>query len=161
MTINNTTAPSPPPSTYPPTPSPSRTNWTISELATPVPSVMGVATPSRRVLATALRPPLQLSHSSLEFSLPSGYYDLGIQSGAGRAQVGGHVTFQRFKSLQVAVVVRHWKCELDVNSVGRRPSPLCYHCFLALFSGLVFWFVVRLPANLYLCHVFYVSGQVY
>ena len=48
---------------------------------------MGVATPSRRVLATALRPPLQLSHSVLEFHLPSGYFELGIESGAGRAQV--------------------------------------------------------------------------
>ena len=48
---------------------------------------MGVATPSRHVVATALRPPLQLSHSILEFHLPSGYFDLGIESGAGRAQV--------------------------------------------------------------------------
>ena len=62
-------------------------NWTISELMTPVPSVVGVATPSRRVMATALRPPLQLSHSVLEFRLPSGYFELGIESGAGRAQV--------------------------------------------------------------------------
>lgn len=62
-------------------------NWTISELITPVPSLMGVATPSRHVVATVLRPPLQLSHSVLEFQLPSGYFDLGIESGAGRAQV--------------------------------------------------------------------------
>ena len=62
-------------------------NWTISDLMTPVPSVVGVATPSRRVVATALRPPLQLSHSVLEFRLPSGYFELGIESGAGRAQV--------------------------------------------------------------------------
>ena len=62
-------------------------NWTISDLMTPVPSVVGVATPSRRVVGTALRPPLQLSHSVLEFRLPSGYFELGIESGAGRAQV--------------------------------------------------------------------------
>lgn len=61
-------------------------NWTISDLITPVPSLVGVATPSRHVLATALRPPLQLSHSVLEFHLPSGYFELGIESGAGRAQ---------------------------------------------------------------------------
>lgn len=54
---------------------------------TPVPSLMGVATPSRRVMGTALRPPLQLSHSVLEFRLPPGYFELGIESGAGRAQV--------------------------------------------------------------------------
>lgn len=54
---------------------------------TPVPSLAGIATPSRRVVATALRPPLQLSHSVLEFNLPSGYFELGIESGAGRAQV--------------------------------------------------------------------------
>lgn len=80
-------APTPAPSTFPPTPAPSHMNWTISELITPVPSLMGVATPSRHVVATALRPPLQLSHSVLEFQLPSGYFDLGIESGAGRAQV--------------------------------------------------------------------------
>ena len=60
---------------------------------TPVPSVVGVATPSRRVVATALRPPLQLSHSVLEFRLPSGYFELGIESGAGRAQVNLEVSF--------------------------------------------------------------------
>ncbi|XP_048577373.1 cilia- and flagella-associated protein 47-like isoform X2 [Nematostella vectensis] len=86
VSINNIMAPSPPPSTFPPTPTPSRSNWTIPELDTPAPSIMGIATPSRRVLATALRPPLQVSHTRLEFSLPSGYFDLGIESGAGRAQ---------------------------------------------------------------------------
>ena len=87
MSINHTVAPTPAPSTFPPTPAPSHMNWTISELITPVPSLMGVATPSRHVVATALRPPLQLSHSALEFHLPSGYFELGIESGAGRAQV--------------------------------------------------------------------------
>lgn len=84
--INHTVAPTPAPSTFPPTPAPSHMNWTISELMTPAPSLVDVATPSRRVLATALRPPLQLSHSILEFRLPSGYFELGIESGAGRAQ---------------------------------------------------------------------------
>lgn len=85
--INHTVAPTPAPSMFPPTPAPSHMNWTISELMTPVPSLVDVATPSRRVLATALRPPLQLSHSVLEFHLPAGYFELGIESGAGRAQV--------------------------------------------------------------------------
>ena len=80
-------APTPAPSTFPPTPVPSHMNWTISELVTPAPSLVDVATPSRRVVATALRPPLQMSHSVLEFRLPSGYFELGIESGAGRAQV--------------------------------------------------------------------------
>lgn len=86
VSINHTVAPTPAPSTFPPTPAPSHMNWTISELITPVPSLVGVATPSRHVVATALRPPLQLSHSVLEFHLPSGYFELGIESGAGRAQ---------------------------------------------------------------------------
>lgn len=87
VSINHTVAPTPAPSTFPPTPAPSHMNWTISELITPVPSLAGVATPSRRIVATALRPPLQISHSVLEFHLPSGYFELGIESGAGRAQV--------------------------------------------------------------------------
>lgn len=86
VSINHTVAPTPAPSTFPPTPAPSHMNWTISELITPVPSLAGVATPSRRIVATALRPPLQISHSVLEFHLPSGYFELGIESGAGRAQ---------------------------------------------------------------------------
>ncbi|PFX34680.1 Calponin-likey domain-containing protein 2 [Stylophora pistillata] len=86
VSINHAVAPTPAPSTFPPTPAPSHMNWTISDLVTPLPSLAGVATPSRRVVATALRPPLQLSHSVLEFHLPSGYFDLGIESGAGRAQ---------------------------------------------------------------------------
>ena len=87
VSINHTMAPTPAPSTFPPTPAPSHMNWTISELMTPAPSLVDVATPSRRVVATALRPPLQMSHSVLEFRLPSGYFELGIESGAGRAQV--------------------------------------------------------------------------
>ena len=85
--INNTVAPGAPSSVFHPPPAPSKTNWTISELATPLPSVVETGTPCRRVLATALRPPLQLSHTTLEFNLPSGYFELGIESGAGRAQV--------------------------------------------------------------------------
>ena len=94
VSINHTVAPTPAPSTFPPTPAPSHMNWTISELMTPAPSLVDVATPSRRVLATALRPPLQLSHSILEFRLPSGYFELGIESGAGRAPVYHSVLFR-------------------------------------------------------------------
>ena len=87
MTINDTLAPSPTPSSIPPSPAPSNTNWTLPELDTPPPILPSIPTPSRRVLATALRPPLQISHSHLKFTLPAGYFDLGVQSDAGRVQV--------------------------------------------------------------------------
>jgi hypothetical protein len=87
VTINDTLAPNPAPSSIPSSPAPSNANWTIPELDTPPPTLPSIATPCRRVLATALRPPLQLSHSHLKYSLPAGYFDLGIQSDAGRIQV--------------------------------------------------------------------------
>ena len=44
-------------------------------------------TPSKRVQATALRAPLQVSNTDIDFLLPSGYYEMGIESVAGRAVV--------------------------------------------------------------------------
>ena len=87
VTINDTLAPNPAPSSIPSSPAPSNTNWTIPELDTPPPIHPSVATPCRRVVATALRPPLQLSHSHLKYRLPAGYFDLSVQSDAGRIQV--------------------------------------------------------------------------
>ncbi len=55
------------------------------------------ATPSRRVQATALRPPLQVSNTNIEFVLPSGYYDMGIENAAGRAAVSISNTFNSIK----------------------------------------------------------------
>ena len=87
VTINDTLAPSPPPSTVPPSPAPSSNNWNIPHLESPSPTFSTKATPRLRVQAIALRPPLLISHRQLKFSLPAGYFDLEIQSDAGRIQV--------------------------------------------------------------------------
>ena len=44
-------------------------------------------TPSRRVQGTALRAPLQVSSTEINFHLPSGYLEMGIETSAGRAAV--------------------------------------------------------------------------
>lgn len=44
-------------------------------------------TPSRRVQATALRAPLQITNTEIGFHLPPGYYDMGIENAAGRTEV--------------------------------------------------------------------------
>ncbi|XP_041127618.1 cilia- and flagella-associated protein 47-like isoform X2 [Polyodon spathula] len=70
--INNTRAPSPPPSSIPKTPSVSE-----KHIVTPRPQIVTVDTPSRRVQATALRPPLEISKSKLEF-IHSELRNLGV-----------------------------------------------------------------------------------
>ncbi|XP_066563691.1 cilia- and flagella-associated protein 47-like [Amia ocellicauda] len=66
VTLNNMGAPSPPPSSIPKTPS-----LIEKHIVTPRPQTVHVATPSRRVQATALRPPLEMSKNTLEFQLPA------------------------------------------------------------------------------------------
>ena len=67
-------------------------------------------TPSRRVKATALRSPLQLSAKEIHFSLPSGYFDLNVESYAGRTEVGDEYIFVH--SSWVGMCIQHlysWK----------------------------------------------------
>lgn len=44
-------------------------------------------TPSRRIQGTALRAPLQITNSEVDFYLPPGYYELGVENSAGRTAV--------------------------------------------------------------------------
>ena len=84
VSINQTDAPSPESTPFPPTPAPSTKS--INHIITPRPVIVTVATPRRRIVATALRQPLQLSHSNLDFSLPSGYLDFGIVGSPSQTQ---------------------------------------------------------------------------
>ncbi|XP_069034828.1 cilia- and flagella-associated protein 47-like isoform X2 [Lepisosteus oculatus] len=76
VTLNSTGAPSPPPSSIPKTPS-----LLEKHIVTPRPQTVDVATPSRRVQATALRRLLEMSKSSLEFEIPSALSSLESTSG--------------------------------------------------------------------------------
>ncbi|XP_064167628.1 cilia- and flagella-associated protein 47-like [Anguilla rostrata] len=64
VTLNSIGAPSPPPSSVPKTPS-----FRDRHIVTPRPQAVTVVTPSRRVQATALRPPLEMSQSSVHFEI--------------------------------------------------------------------------------------------
>ncbi|XP_033113331.1 cilia- and flagella-associated protein 47-like isoform X2 [Anneissia japonica] len=75
VTINQVDPPSPDPTPFPPTPAPS--SKSIQHIITPRPMVVTIATPKRKITATALRQPLQLSHYHIDFSLPSGFKESG------------------------------------------------------------------------------------
>ena len=60
--VNKTGAPSPPPSTFPPTPAASE-----HHIITPRMVIVSIPTPRRRVVATALKPILHLSCSRFDF----------------------------------------------------------------------------------------------
>ncbi|XP_077977423.1 cilia- and flagella-associated protein 47-like [Glandiceps talaboti] len=79
VSINQTDAPTPIPTPFPPTPAPS--SKSIQHIITPRPVPFTISTPRRRIVATGLRQPLQLSHVKLEFSLPSGFFEMGVQQG--------------------------------------------------------------------------------
>ncbi|XP_067896652.1 cilia- and flagella-associated protein 47-like isoform X2 [Heterodontus francisci] len=71
VSINGSTSPSPPPSSVPPDPY-DEISIDSSEV-----QLLSPATPSHRVQATALSPPLKISTIKVEFSLLPGYNDLG------------------------------------------------------------------------------------
>ncbi|KAJ8350368.1 hypothetical protein SKAU_G00254980 [Synaphobranchus kaupii] len=64
VTLNDIGVPSPPPSSVPKTPC-----FRDRHIVTPRPQAVTVVTPSRRVQATALRPPLEMSQSSVHFEI--------------------------------------------------------------------------------------------
>ncbi|XP_013416633.1 cilia- and flagella-associated protein 47 isoform X1 [Lingula anatina] len=83
VVVNATGAPSPAPTPFPPTPAPSAKN-TIEHIINPKPIHVTIATPRRKVVATALRQPFQISHSKLEFTFPNGFTDQALGSGLGQ-----------------------------------------------------------------------------
>lgn len=82
VNINQTEAPTPDPTPLPPTPAPS--SKSIHHIIAPRPVNVTVATPKRRIVATALRQPLEMSHHNLDFTLPSGF--LRLESTGTKAQ---------------------------------------------------------------------------
>ncbi|XP_039602238.1 cilia- and flagella-associated protein 47-like [Polypterus senegalus] len=66
VNINSAVAPSPPPSSLPKTPS-----IIEKHLVTPRPHTIAVTTPSRRIQATVLQPPLEVSKMELKFEVPA------------------------------------------------------------------------------------------
>ncbi|XP_022089961.1 cilia- and flagella-associated protein 47-like isoform X2 [Acanthaster planci] len=107
VSINQTDAPTPESTPFPPTPAPSTKS--INHIITPRPVVVTVATPRRRIVATALRQPLQLSHANLDFSLPSGYLDFGVAGSPSQTQ-GTLLVNNSYKNL---------KWSLDLRSCGK------------------------------------------
>ena len=90
VSINQTDAPTPDSTPAPPTPAPS--SKSIQHIIAPRPVVVTVATPRRRIIATGLRQPLQLSHYKLEFSLPSGFLELGVNGTAEQIEGETHLS---------------------------------------------------------------------
>lgn len=82
-TVNNIEPPPAPLSPWPPSPTQSRQGLlSDTELRQQEQrrEEEGGPTPKRRVLATALRPPLEVVGTRFEFNLPSGYLDMGVAS---------------------------------------------------------------------------------
>ena len=86
VTVNQTNAPSPMATPAPPTPAPSNKN-SLPHIVVPRPIVVTIATPRKKVLATALRQPLQISHQELEFLLSPGEHEMATASGIGQSKV--------------------------------------------------------------------------
>ncbi|XP_071134806.1 cilia- and flagella-associated protein 47-like isoform X3 [Mytilus edulis] len=80
--VNMLGAPTPAPTPFPPTPAPSNKN-SLQHIINPRPQPFSVATPSKHVIATALRQPLTLSSNKIEFSLPSTFEDPSSSTGLG------------------------------------------------------------------------------
>ncbi|XP_072116671.1 cilia- and flagella-associated protein 47-like [Mobula birostris] len=72
ININGNISPSPPPSSMPPDPYDDTSTDSSSG------QLQSAPTPSCRVKATALYPPIELSTTKVEFSLMTGYNDLGV-----------------------------------------------------------------------------------
>lgn len=86
VTINQTGAPTPEVSPVPPTPIPSNKNR-LQHIVNPRPMHVTIATPSRKVQATALRQPLQLSYLRVDFSISPPQHEIAMSSGVGHNKV--------------------------------------------------------------------------
>ena len=107
VSINQTRAPSPSATPFPATPAPSNKN-SLQHIINPRPVHVTIATPRRKVVATGLRMPLQLSHNVLEFMLSPGFYEMSSASGIGQSK----------GTLFVNNSDRTLKWELDLSQVN-------------------------------------------
>lgn len=86
VTINAVGAPTPSQTPVPPTPAPSNKN-TIHNIINPKPIPVTIATPKKRVIATALRQPIQISNSNVQFTLHSDYYEAAADGSINHSQL--------------------------------------------------------------------------
>lgn len=107
--INNLGAPSPASTPFPPSPSVNERTSIIHSRLQPV----IVITPRKHVIATALRQPLQLSHSKIEFVLPTSFYEQALKTGLG-------ITTHHCEKTTVLVnnTTKTLKWGLDLRKVG-------------------------------------------
>ena len=89
VVINQTGAPTPAATPFPPTPAPTNKNSgsSVHHIIQPRPVHVEIVTPRRKVEATALRQPLQLSHQHLEFTLSPAMHELAASAGYGHSKV--------------------------------------------------------------------------
>ena len=89
VVINQTGAPTPAATPFPPTPAPTNKNSgsSVQHIIQPRPVHVEIVTPRRKVEATALRQPLQLSHQHLEFTLSPAMHELAASAGYGHSKV--------------------------------------------------------------------------
>ena len=85
VTVNQANAPSPLPTPAPSTPAMSKNS--LPHIVVPRPVMVTIATPRKKILATALRQPLQISHQHLDFSLSPGAHQMAVASGIGQSKV--------------------------------------------------------------------------
>ena len=107
VTINQTSAPTPHSTPFPPTsPNPKKSiddkqagkqnrlsvpasagDSGVKHIICPRPQQVDIVTPRRRVFATALRQPLTVSHHSLRFTITPAVHELAAASGIGQSKV--------------------------------------------------------------------------
>ncbi|XP_032824158.2 cilia- and flagella-associated protein 47 isoform X1 [Petromyzon marinus] len=139
MHLNGLVAPSPAPSTVPPSPS-------TQHIRTPRPASCDPITPASKVHAIALRPLLLISESSLEFYLPSNYIGLGVSPES--------LTIQSVQIQNLSNTSLHWKFDLRTlsedsfkvfqseGSLGLKENASITFCFCPRSAGT---FHARIP----------------
>lgn len=86
VSINAVGAPTPTQTPVPPTPAPSNKN-TIHNIINPKPIPVTIATPSKRVITTALRQPLKISDTNIQYKLTADYFECAVDGGANPSQL--------------------------------------------------------------------------
>jgi len=90
VTVNETLAPTPAPTPLPPGPHPCQSRHIIS----PRPQTCDIVTPRRKIVATAMRRPLQLSCVKVEFSISMGMMELATGIGQCKSLILANVSDQ-------------------------------------------------------------------
>src|SRR6218665_981691 len=86
--VNSSSVPPPSPTPLPPQPRPCKTN-TLQHIIQPRTIHVEIVTPRRKIIATALRGPLQVSSKALQFTMLKSVADCGAEMGT--CEVWTHV----------------------------------------------------------------------